>query len=106
GSPTDVTRGHNASNLEMKLEGTEDEGVVAQHESFSLANVVPQTQHHNAPMWAALEEDCLVWASKMGDVVIITGPVFSLQAVDPVTHKPNPPPVSSQLYILGHKGPQ
>ena len=106
GSPTDVTRGHNASNLEMKLQGTEEEGVVAQHESFSLANVVPQTQRHNAPMWAGLEEDCLEWASKLGDVAVITGPVFSLQAIDPVTHQPHPAPVSRQLYILGQKGPQ
>ena len=106
GSPTDVTRGHNASNLEMKLQGTEDEGVVAQHESFSLANVVPQTQHHNAPMWAGLEEDCLKWAAKLGDVAIITGPVFAIEATDPVTKKPHPAPVSRQLYTSGTKGPQ
>jgi DNA/RNA endonuclease G (NUC1) len=106
GSPTDVTRGHNASNLEMKLQGTEDEGVIAQHESFSLANVSPQTQRHNAPMWAQLENDCLIWAAKLGDIAIITGPVYALQSVDPVSRQPMPAPVSRQLYITGTKGPQ
>ena len=106
GSPTDVTRGHNASNLEMKVQGNEAEGVVSQHESFSLANVVPQTQRHNAPMWAELETDCLVWASKLDGVAVTTGPVYQLQDIDPVTHQPLPPPVSKRLYITGTKGPQ
>lgn len=51
GTPTHSTRGHNASNDEMKLEGGEDQGVEAQRESFSLANVSPRTQHNNAPLW-------------------------------------------------------
>lgn len=106
GSPTDITRGHNASNDEMKLQGSEEEGVQSQHESFSLANVSPQTQRNNAPMWAALENDCLVWAEKLGKVAVLTGPVFAPAAIDPVTKKPNPVPVSRILYTNGKSGPQ
>lgn len=105
GRPAEITRGHNASNDEMKLEGTESEGVISQHESFSLANVSPQTQENNAPMWAALEHDCLIWASKLGRVAVITGPVFAPTPVDPVTGKTNPPPVSRLIYTHGRSGP-
>ena len=101
GTPTHLTRGHNASNDEMKLEGDEDEGSAAQRESFSLANVSPQTQHHNAPLWAALESDCLAWAAKLGRVAVITGPVFAPD------HNPRSPlNVRSVISTHGAKGPQ
>lgn len=101
GDPTHLTRGHNASNEEMKLEGDEDQGALAQHESFSLANVSPQTQHHNAPLWAALEADCLTWAAKLGRVAVITGPVFAPD------HDPQSPlPVREIIHTNGAKGPQ
>lgn len=106
GAPTDVTRGHGASNLEMKVQGSEAEGVVSQHESFSLANVMPQMQRHNAPMWAELENDCLVWGSKLGGVAVITGPVYRQQTRDAVTRAELPAPVSRQLFIQGTKGPR
>jgi DNA/RNA endonuclease G (NUC1) len=99
GDPTHITRGHNASNEEMKLEGDEDQGAQAQHESFSLANVSPQTQHHNAPLWAALEADCLTWSAKMGRVAVITGPVFAPDASQGI-------PVNEIIYTNGRKGPQ
>lgn len=72
-----ITRGHNAPNLEMKLEGDDADGEEAQEESFSLANVSPQTQHNNAPMWAALENSCLVYSAKFQRIAVITGPVFA-----------------------------
>jgi len=43
-----VTRGHLASNVEMKSQRDPDEGLQAQKDSFSLANVIPQMQRHNA----------------------------------------------------------
>ena len=71
-----LTRGHMASNLEMKGEGTsDDDGVQSQRESFSFANVCPQMQGHNAPLWSTLEQDCLDLAKKVGRVAIFTGPV-------------------------------
>ena len=50
-----ITRGHLASNVEMKSLGDPEEGLQAQKDSFSLANVVPQMQRHNAPIWAKLD---------------------------------------------------
>ena len=54
-----ITRGHLASNVEMKSLGNPEEGLQSQKDSFSLANVVPQMQRHNAPIWAKLEDECL-----------------------------------------------
>lgn len=73
-----LTRGHMASNLEMKGEGaTDDEGVQSQRESFSFANVCPQFQGHNAPLWSTLEQDCLELAQKVGRVAVLSGPIKS-----------------------------
>jgi DNA/RNA endonuclease G (NUC1) len=92
-----ITRGHNASNQEMKSEGDPAAGMVSQDESFSLANVLPQMQHHNAPIWAKLEDDCLAWAAKLGRIAVITGPVY---APDPA----QPPPVGRILHTAGRDG--
>jgi DNA/RNA endonuclease G (NUC1) len=93
-----ITRGHNAPNLEMKLEGDDADGERAQEESFSLANVSPQTQHNNAPMWAALENSCLVYSAKFQRIAVITGPVFS-------PDDSLPPPVNKIIFTKGAKGP-
>ena len=92
-----ITRGHNAANQEMKSEGDPAEGAESQLEAFSLANVSPQMQHHNAPIWAKLEDDCLAWASKLGRVAVFTGPVF---APDPS----QPAPVNKIIYTHGKDG--
>lgn len=92
-----ITRGHMASNREMKSLGDPTEGVLSQKESFSLANVSPQVQHHNAPIWAKLEYDCIEWAAKLGRVAVITGPVF---APDPTL----PLPGNRILYTAGKDG--
>jgi DNA/RNA endonuclease G (NUC1) len=91
---TRLTRGHLASNQEMKSLGTDAEGEISQTESFSLANVVPQMQHHNAPLWSTLELDCLEWAENFGGVAVISGPVY---LPDPKL----PPPVNRQLFTDG-----
>lgn len=92
-----ITRGHMASNREMKALGDEGEGARSQKESFSLANVSPQMQRHNAPIWAKLEYNCIEWAGKLGQVAVITGPVFS---PDPTL----PPPANQILYTAGKDG--
>lgn len=89
-----ITRGHLASNAEMKSLGDPEEGLRSQGESFSLANVVPQLQRHNAPIWAKLEDDCIEWAAKTGGVSVISGPVYF---VDPTA----PPPGNGLLYTIG-----
>jgi DNA/RNA endonuclease G (NUC1) len=92
-----ITRGHLASNAEMKSLGEPEEGLKSQEESFSLANVVPQMQRHNAPIWAKLEDDCIEWAAKLGGVSVISGPVYSLEPKQP-------PPMNRLLYTTGKDG--
>lgn len=47
-------------------------------QSFSLANVVPQNQQHNAGPWARIEHNTRQYALRAtGDVYVITGPVFA-----------------------------
>ncbi len=79
-----ITRGHMASNLEMKGHGDDQAGMQSQEESFSFANVCPQMQGHNAPLWAALENDCLQLAARVGRVAVITGPVYAADAAHPL----------------------
>lgn len=50
---------------------------VAMAQSFSLANMVPQSQKQNSGPWAKIEKDTRHYASRAkGDVYVITGPVF------------------------------
>lgn len=48
-------------------------------QSFSLANVVPQAPDHNRGPWAKSVEKATrkYAANAIGDVYVITGPVFS-----------------------------
>ena len=49
----------------------------AMAQSFSLANMVPQDQTHNAGPWASIEADTRAYALRAaGDVFVITGAVF------------------------------
>ncbi len=49
----------------------------AMAQSFSLANMVPQNQQHNAGAWNKIEQDTRRYVSRAkGDVFIYTGPVF------------------------------
>lgn len=53
----------------------------AMAQSFSLANMVPQNQNHNGGAWAKIEKDTRAYASRaVGDVYVITGPVFTEQS--------------------------
>lgn len=55
----------------------------AMAQSFSLANMVPQSRNHNSGAWAKIEKDTRAYAARAtGDVYVITGPVF---AQDPQT---------------------
>ena len=49
----------------------------AMAQSFSLANMVPQSPKQNSGPWAKIEKDTRLYASRAkGDVFVITGPVF------------------------------
>ena len=48
----------------------------AQQQSFLFSNVCPQNHGLNKGDWNDLEIQCRYWAKKMGDLYIVTGPVF------------------------------
>src|SRR5260221_12908093 len=55
----------------------------AQQQSFSLANVVPQTPALNRGMWSAIEMAMRNLVARRGELYLVTGPAFVGKA-DPV----------------------
>jgi len=52
----------------------------AMAQSFSLANMVPQNQSHNAGAWNKIEQDTRNYIMRAaGDVYVFTGPVYATQ---------------------------
>lgn len=82
-----VERGHMVANNAMKSVGTYEQGRVSQKESFSLANVAVQMSQNNAPVWSALEDRCFDWASELGQVWVVAGPIFKNRAHPVYAHK-------------------
>lgn len=62
-------RGHMAPNGDMPDRRS-------QHESFTLANMVPQDADNNRHVWAGIEGAVRKLAQKEGDLYVITGPAF------------------------------
>jgi endonuclease G len=62
-------RGHMAPSGNMPTEN-------AQHESFSLANIVPQNPKNNQRLWAAIEEAIRDLTEERGQLYVVTGPIF------------------------------
>ncbi|WP_425953092.1 DNA/RNA non-specific endonuclease [Ralstonia pseudosolanacearum] len=63
-------RGHMSPNGDMTT-------VESQHESFSLANIVPQNPDNNMHLWAGIETAVRDLAVRRGELFVITGPLFS-----------------------------
>ena len=64
-------RGHMAPNADMPTKA-------AQHDSFSLANMVPQTPQNNQQVWRELEEGVRAYVTKQQKTLyVITGPDYS-----------------------------
>lgn len=62
-------RGHLAPNGDMPTK-------TAQYDSFSLANIAPQTRKHNSPTWSKVEHDTRGITYKYGSTYVITGVTF------------------------------
>ena len=62
-------RGHMSPNKDMPT-------VAAQHESFSLSNMVPQNPNNNRILWEGIESAVRGLAKRDGDLYVITGPLF------------------------------
>lgn len=63
-------RGHMAPDGDMP-------NAQAEHESFSLANMVPQDPHLNRGLWAGIEGAVRALAAADGEVYVVTGPIFA-----------------------------
>ncbi|KQO75223.1 DNA/RNA non-specific endonuclease [Methylobacterium sp. Leaf89] len=57
---------------------------VAQAQSFSLANIVPQDRALNRGLWAAIEESVRRLATRRGTLYVVTGPIYSGDAVQAI----------------------
>jgi DNA/RNA endonuclease G (NUC1) len=75
-APNYIQRGHIVPNDAMKQCGDLQQGVLAQKESFSLANVVPEMAAFNSPAWSKLENMCFAWAKELGQVWVVVGPIY------------------------------
>lgn len=85
------SRGHMAPAADMPT-------AQAMAQSFSLANMVPQSIKQNGGPWARIEKDTRRYASRAaGDVFIITGPVYE---ANPATVGDNQVAVPTYLYKL------
>jgi endonuclease G, mitochondrial len=62
-------RGHMAPSGDMPDEKS-------QHESFTLANMIPQDPNNNQQLWKALELATRNLAISSGELYVITGPIF------------------------------
>lgn len=56
----------------------------AQAQSFSLANIVPQDRALNRGLWSAIEESVRRLATRRGTLYVVTGPIYSGDAVQAI----------------------
>ena len=56
----------------------------AQQQSFSLANMVPQTPELNRGVWAGIETAVRDLAARQGELYVVTGPAFQGQQIQSI----------------------
>ncbi len=59
----------------------------AQHESFSLANVVPQNRRNNQQLWAAVEGATRHLTNQRGELFVLTGPLFEGDRIERIHNR-------------------
>ncbi len=79
-------RGHMAPAADMPTEE-------AQHQSFSLANIVPQNRENNQRLWSAIEGATRHLANQRGEIYVITGPLFEGERI----HR-----INSRVFVPTH----
>ena len=73
-------RGHMAPAADMPT-------ISAQHESFSLANIVPQQPQNNQILWAAIEGATRHMTNQRGELYVMTGPIFEGDKVERINRR-------------------
>jgi endonuclease G len=73
-------RGHMAPAADMPT-------LNAQHESFSLANIVPQQRQNNQILWAAIEGATRHMTNQRGELYVITGPIFEGEKIERINSR-------------------
>lgn len=73
-------RGHMAPAADMPT-------VNAQHESFSLANIVPQHPKNNQLLWAAIEGATRHMTNLRGELYVMTGPIFEGETIERINKR-------------------
>jgi endonuclease G len=68
---TRYDRGHMCPAGDMKW------SAAAMHDCFYMSNVCPQDHELNQGSWEHLESACRRWASKMGSIYIVCGPIYN-----------------------------
>lgn len=77
--------------------------VAADHESFSLANIVPQAPQLNRHQWDALEGSVRGLSTRYGEVFVVTGPIFAGATVIALHHRVAvPTSLWKAVYVPGH----
>ncbi len=61
--------------------------ISAQHESFSLANIVPQQPQNNQILWSAIEGATRHMTNQRGALYVITGPIFEGDKVERINRR-------------------
>lgn len=85
------TRGHMAPAGDMAF------STVAMEESFLMSNMSPQIRTFNNGIWRELEENVRNWAHKIGEVYLVSGPIFGNNAKEIGRSKVDVP---SQFYKI------
>lgn len=75
----------------------------AQHESFTLANMVPQDRDNNREVWAGIESTVRKMAARDGGLYVITGPVFIGSTLQKVGNVLVPTHLYKAVYSPKHK---